>query len=131
VSECIFCKIVAGDISTERVFENDKYYAFLDKEQTTKGKSLVIPKKHYRWVYDVTNFGEYFETAKKIGLATKKSMDAKWISFFTWGMEVPHAHIHINPHYSFKDSPDPKSIKEFSKDQRLTIANRIFKEAAT
>lgn len=96
---CIFCKIVKSEIPSLRIHEDDKFVAFLDINPNTKGHSLVVPKKHYRWTYDVPNFGEYFEFARTVAQACLKGLGADWISFITVGLDVPHAHIHVIPRY--------------------------------
>lgn len=105
VRSCVFCKIVKGKISAYKIYEDDNYLAFLDVQQVTPGKSLVIPKKHYRWAYEVDNFGDFFETARRIGLATKKALGAKWFTFMTWGLDAHHAHIHVTPRYKLNVQP--------------------------
>ena len=71
---CIFCKIVNREIPTELiVYEDDKFMAFLDINPRSAGHTQVIPKDHYRWVWDVPNAGEYFEVVKKIALAQKRA----------------------------------------------------------
>ena len=52
------------------------FLAFLDIRPLNKGHTLIIPKKHYRWVWDVPNVGEFFEVARKIALAQKKAFNA-------------------------------------------------------
>ena len=61
------------------------------------GHTLVIPKKHYRWVWDVPAIGPYFEVAKKIAVAQKKAFNVEMILSKIVGEEVPHAHIWIYP----------------------------------
>jgi len=97
MEDCIFCKIVAGEIPSYKIYEDSKYLAFMDIFPRTKGHILVIPKKHYRWVNDVENFGEYWEVTKKISLGVQQSLKARFISYLTLGEEVHHAHIHILP----------------------------------
>lgn len=95
---CIFCKIIKGEIPCRKVYEDEKYLAFLDINPVSIGHTLLIPKDHYRWVYDVPDFGEYWQTAQKIALAIKNSdLKPEYVSFITMGNEVPHAHIHIIP----------------------------------
>lgn len=106
MDNCIFCKIVKKEIPSEIVFEDENYLAFLSIDPISKGHTLVIPKKHYRWVWDVENAGSYFETAKKVALAQKKAFDCEQIQSKIVGEEVPHAHIWI--------FPDPKN---YSKDK--------------
>lgn len=97
MEDCIFCKIVKGEIPNYTLYEDDNYLAFLDIFPRVKGHALVIPKKHYRWVYDVEHFGEFWEVAKKVSMGLQKILNARSISYLTLGEEVPHAHIHILP----------------------------------
>ena len=92
MNECVFCRIVSGELPCYRVYEDKDFLGFLDIKPLSPGNSLIIPKKHYRWVYDVPNFGEYWEVAKIVSLATKrviKGCDS--IGYLTLGYEVPHA----------------------------------------
>lgn len=98
MDDCIFCKIVSGQIPCHKVYEDENFLAFLDIKPFAKGHTLLIPKKHYRWVYDVPNFNEYWQVAQKIALDIKNSsLNPEYISFLTMGNEVLHGHIHIIP----------------------------------
>ncbi len=94
---CVFCKIVAGTIPSHKVYEDADFLAFLDINPRSPGHTLVIPKTHYRWVWDVPNTGAYFEVAKKIALAQQKVFGTDMILCRVTGEEVPHAHIWILP----------------------------------
>jgi histidine triad (HIT) family protein len=94
---CVFCKIVGKKIPSYVVYEDDKYIAFLDINPQSPGHTQVIPKEHYRWVWDVPNVGEYFEVAKKIALAQKKAFNTDFVLSKTVGDEVHHAHIWVFP----------------------------------
>lgn len=123
---CIFCKIVKGEMSSYKVYEDDSFIAFMDIFPRTKGHVLVIPKEHYRWVYDVPQFGEYFEVAKKVGKKAQKAVKADFISFVTVGNEVPHAHIHVLPqmegHLAGIKFTD---VQEMSKEEIAQLADSI------
>lgn len=95
---CIFCKIVAGEIPAYKVYEDEHFLAFLDINPRTSGHTQVIPKEHHRWVWDVPNVGEYFEVARKIALAQKKAFNTEMIRSQVFGDEAPHAHIWVWPH---------------------------------
>jgi len=98
MDDCIFCKIIKGEIPCHKIYEDEKYLAFLDINPVSVGHTLLVPKAHFRWVYDVPNFGEYLEVAKQLALNIKYSaLKPEFISFLTMGNEVPHAHIHIIP----------------------------------
>lgn len=97
MNSCIFCKIVAKEIPANIVYEDRAFLAFLDIRPLSPGHTLVIPKDHYRFVWDVPNAGEYFEIAKKIALAQQKAFGTDLIMSKIYGEEVPHAHIWVHP----------------------------------
>lgn len=99
---CIFCKIIKGEIPSYKVYEDDNFLAFLDINPQSPGHTQVIPKKHHRWVWDVPNVGEYFEVAKKIAKAQQKAFETDWILSKIVGDEIPHAHIWIFPNNDVK-----------------------------
>ena len=97
-ASCIFCKIAKGEIPAEKVYEDADYLAFLDIRPLAPGHTLVIPKKHYRWVWDVPNIGAYFETVKKVALALQKAFGSvDEVHSKVIGEEVPHAHVWLYP----------------------------------
>lgn len=100
MEDCIFCKIANKKLPCNLIYEDKEYLAFLDIFPRVKGHTLVIPKKHYRYVYDVDKFGEYWEVVKKIAIKIKKNLASEFVTFLTIGNEVPHAHIHILPQKS-------------------------------
>ena len=95
--DCVFCKIVRGELPAHKVYEDDSFLAFLDIRPLSPGHALVIPKEHHRWVWDVPNAGPYFEVAKKVALAQKKAFDTDFIVSKVVGEEVEHAHIWVFP----------------------------------
>ncbi|OGI95568.1 hypothetical protein A2917_03385 [Candidatus Nomurabacteria bacterium RIFCSPLOWO2_01_FULL_42_17] len=97
MNDCIFCKIVKKEIPAEIVYEDENFLAFLDIHPKAAGHTQIIPKQHYRWVWDVPNVGEYFEVAKKIALAQKKAFNAEIVRSQIYGEEIPHAHIWVWP----------------------------------
>ncbi len=97
MDSCIFCKIANKEIPAEIVYENEDFIAFLDIRPISPGHALVIPKKHYRWVWDVPNIGSYFEIVAKIARAQQKAFGQEMVHSKIVGEEVPHAHIWIYP----------------------------------
>ena len=96
-SNCIFCKIAKKEIPANIVYEDDDFMAFLDIRPLSPGHALVIPKDHYRWVWDVPDVGAYFEVARKIANAQQKAFNTDWVLSRIVGDEVPHAHIWVFP----------------------------------
>ncbi|MBU0998590.1 HIT domain-containing protein [Patescibacteria group bacterium] len=127
-NDCVFCRIVRGELPCYKVYEDNDFLSFLDIRPLSRGNCLVIPKKHVKWVYDVENFGDYFEVAKKVGLAAQKAFNSKWISFLTLGLEVPHAHIRVIPRYE-KDLHGPvvdiNVFEKFNEGEMQKIADKI------
>ncbi|MFA7216486.1 MAG: HIT domain-containing protein [Candidatus Paceibacterota bacterium] len=97
MKDCIFCKIVSGEIPSYKVYEDENFLAFLDIHPQSPSHVQVIPKEHYRWVWDVPNAGEYFEVVKKIAKAQMKAFQTDWILSKIVGDEVEHAHIWVFP----------------------------------
>ena len=97
MEDCVFCKIVKGGIPAYKIYEDKDFLAFLDIAPFTEGHTLVIPKKHYRWVWDLPNVKEYFSVAAKIANHYRKVFKNDFVASVVWGMLVPHAHIQILP----------------------------------
>ncbi len=104
-SDCIFCKIVSGDIPAYKVYEDDDFLAFLDIHPQSPGHVQVIPKEHVRWVWDHKNVGEYFKVVQKVALAQRKAFNTDWILSKIVGDEVPHAHIWVFPNKEVEGDP--------------------------
>lgn len=102
VKDCIFCKISRGEIPSYKLYEDNDFLAFLDIHPQSAGHAQIIPKKHYRWVWDMPNTAEYFEIAKKIALAQRKAFGTDFILSKIVGDEVPHAHIWVFPNSAIK-----------------------------
>ena len=95
----IFSKIVAGEIPSHKIAENDEFYAFLDINPITKGHTLVIPKVETDYIFDIDDdvLGRMMIFAKIIAKAIKKSVPCIRVGVAIMGLEVPHAHIHLIP----------------------------------
>ncbi len=97
IENCIFCQIATKKIPAEIVYEDDNFLAFLDIHPQSPGHCQVIPKTHYRWVWQVPNIGKYFEAVAKIARAQQRAFEQEMILSKIVGDEVPHAHIWIFP----------------------------------
>jgi histidine triad (HIT) family protein len=101
---CIFCKIVSKEIPAHIIYEDSDFLAFLDIHPVSVGHTLIIPKEHHRWVWDISgeadskpNLGDYFRVAGKIAKAQQKAFGEEVIWSGIRGDEVPHAHISVLP----------------------------------
>jgi histidine triad (HIT) family protein len=130
MQDCVFCKIIRGEIPSYKVYEDADFMAFLDIKPINKGHVIVIPKRHYRWTWDVPGFGEYWEVIKKVTTTIIKSLSAEKVQYITLGEAVPHAHVHIVPRYKndgLKPLPDWDKTQEFSSDEMKDISDMIRK----
>lgn len=110
MTDCIFCKIITGEIPSCKVYEDDKVLAFLDISQTTKGHTLVIPKEHVRNVLEMSEniASALFSRVPKIARAVQKATNAPAMNIINnnealAGQTVFHAHVHLVPRYSEDD----------------------------
>lgn len=109
--DCIFCKIVNGEIPTKIIAETNKSLAFMDAFPLTKGHSLVIPKNHYEKIQDMPaeENAELFETVRKVISKVDKLTNATLVAVHNGkesGQEIPHVHVHLIPRSS-DDSAGP------------------------
>jgi len=128
MKNCIFCKIIAKEIPCTKVYEDKNTLAFLDIRPLNPGHTLVIPKKHYRWIWDIPNIGKFYEVVKKIANAIRKAFKTEFLVSFIIGEEVPHAHVWLVPR--FKDDGHGASIKlsnikEIPEKEMQEIAKKI------
>ncbi|MBX0349505.1 MULTISPECIES: HIT family protein [Haloarcula] len=123
MDDCIFCQIVAGDIPSRTVYEDDTVLAFLDANPLARGHTLVIPKAHHETMADLPEDvgGDVFAALHELTPAVEAAVDApaSTVAFNNGeeaGQEVPHVHGHIVPRFSddggrpihaiFGDRPD-------------------------
>lgn len=95
----IFSRIVAGEIPSYKVAEDEAHYAFLDINPMAPGHTLVIPKREVDYIFDLSD-EEYAALqlfAKRVAKAQKAALPCKRVAVAVLGMEVPHAHIHLVP----------------------------------
>jgi len=106
VEDCIFCRIVKGEIPSSKVFEDEFTLAFLDIAPINKGHVLVIPKKHYVDIHDLPEgeFRHVAATLKKVAGALKEATGCSGINVLQAngkiaGQEVFHFHVHVIPRF--------------------------------
>lgn len=123
----IFSRIIAGEIPSYKIAEDEHHYAFLDISPYQKGHTLVVPKREVDYFYDLsdTEIAELMTFAKKIAVAIQKVTGCRKVATMVLGLEVPHAHVHLIPMNSEADvshgsMPTPPSATEMEE-----IARRI------
>ena len=120
----IFSRIVAGEIPSYKVAEDERFYAFLDINPLAKGHTLVIPKQEVDYLYDLDDetLSAMILFAKGIAGKIKAYTGCNRVATVVLGLEVPHAHIHLIPMNSEKDV-------DFSRE-KLSLTPEEFTEIA-
>ena len=118
--DCLFCKIINGEIPSEKIYEDDKVFVFLDINPTTNGDTLIVPKKHYQDFRNIDSelLNHMYDVIKKLYPLYQEKLhcDGLTISHNTdYGQEIKHFHIHFIPRYT-NDSVTHFSNKEMLKD---------------
>lgn len=126
----IFSKIIAAEIPSYKVAENDKFFAFLDIFPVKKGHTLVIPKIEVDKIFDVPDeyLAELLVFAKPIAKALEAIFPCNRVNMITVGLEVPHAHIHLIPTTYPSDVHLNNSKIKLSKEEFVQIQQKIIVE---
>ena len=132
---CIFCKIIDGDIPSAKVYEDEDVYAFLDISQVTKGHTLIIPKTHVKNIYETNTdtASALFARIPKVANAIKKAFNPKGMNLINNNeafadQSVFHLHIHLIPRYDESDGYQLNWIphqNEYEADQLQNISETI------
>lgn len=99
VNDCIFCKIVRKEIPCYNIYEDEKVLAFLDINPYVRGHLLIIPKKHSKWLWDMSieEYSYLNEKAHYLANVLRKAFDTEWVEEIVAGIGVQHTHIHLLP----------------------------------
>jgi histidine triad (HIT) family protein len=124
----IFSKIIAGEIPSYKIAENDKFFAFLDILPLTDGHVLVIPKIETDKFFDVPDeyLAEMLLFAKPIAHAIEKSFKCNRCGMAVVGLEVPHAHLHLVPINNIDDINFTRGKLKRSPEQLKTAQEKII-----
>lgn len=124
----IFTKIIAGEIPSYKIAEDEQYLAFLDAMPLVKGHTLVIPKNETDFIFDLENedFKNLWSFAQTVAKKLEKAYPSQRIAVAVVGLEVPHAHIHLIPiekmdDMNFKNERLKLSAEEYKEIQKTII----------
>ena len=123
----IFSKIIAGEIPSYKVAEDENYYAFLDINPLAKGHTLVVPKKEVDYYYDLDDetLAGMSVFAKKVAHKIKAQTGCKKVATVVLGLEVPHAHIHLIPMNSENDVDFRREKLKLTPEEFSEIASKL------
>lgn len=122
MDSCIFCKIIQGTIPSFKVAENEEFLAFLSIAPIKSGHTLIIPKKHSEYIFDMgdNDLGKMMAFSKPVAEKLKLKLQPKTgkVGIMVAGLEVPHTHLHLIP----MDAEDDLSFEKATQasNQKLT-----------
>ena len=124
----IFSKIAAGEIPSYKCAENEEFYAFLDINPVVRGHVLVIPRREVDYIFDMDDdeTARYFCFAKRVAKAIKEAFPCKKVGMSVFGLEVPHAHIHLMPMQTEGDMDFRRKKLTLPEDEMRAIADKIY-----
>jgi histidine triad (HIT) family protein len=126
----IFSKIIAGEIPSYKIAEDEKFYAFLDVFPMVEGHTLVIPKIEIDNMFDLSDdyLGALLVFAKPIAKAIEKSFNCNRCGMAVIGLEVPHAHLHLIPINSADDLNFTRGKIKLSEEQFKEAQRKILEQ---
>ncbi|MBP6686356.1 MAG: HIT domain-containing protein [Lacibacter sp.] len=124
----IFSKIIAGEIPSYQIAENDRFFAFLDIFPLTEGHTLVVPKNETDKIFDVddVDLAGILLFAKPIAKAIEASFSCNRVGIATIGLEVPHAHLHLVPINSADDLNFTRPKLKLTEEQLKAAQQKIL-----
>lgn len=123
----IFSRIIAGEIPSYKVAEDERYFAFLDINPLTKGHTLVVPKQETDYLFDLDDetLAGMIVFAKRVAARMKAEIACKRVAVVVLGLEVPHAHIHLIPMESENDVDFRREKLQLTPEEFQEIAAKI------
>lgn len=123
----IFSKIIAGEIPSYKVAEDERFYAFLDINPLVKGHTLVVPKREVDYIFDLSDeeLAAMQVFAKHVAEAIQRAFPCRKVGQAVIGLEVPHAHIHLIPIQKESDMQFSNPKLKLEPDEFAAIAQAI------
>ena len=124
----IFSKIIAGDIPSYKVHEDNEHYAFLDINPNAVGHTLCVPKKEVDKIFDLSkkDFNKLMDFSRTVAIAIEKAIPCDRVGMSVVGLEVPHAHVHLIPLKKMEDATFQKKVSQ-SPERLKKTASKIRK----
>lgn len=128
MDNCIFCKIIKGEIPAYKTYEDGLCMGFLDIHPVSPGHMLLIPKSHYEWFQDSPDdvISHIFLTAKNLIPKIKENLGADYVQLSVVGKDVPHFHLHLIPR-KFDDALKGWDAIDLDKKDLETVLEKFNK----
>jgi len=123
MSDCIFCKIIKGDIPSVKIWEDKEFLAILDVFPNTKGMTLIMPKKHYdSYAFEMPEkiYQKFLIAGKKVGKLLDKKLGVQRTALVMEGMGVNHVHLKLYPLHGLE-----KKFKEIISSESIFFENYL------
>lgn len=132
-NNCIFCKIANGEIPSRTLYEDDDFRVIMDLAPATKGHSLILPKEHYKNVYEIADVtaAKVLPLAKKMAVLMTEKLGADGFNIVqnnneVAGQTVFHFHVHLIPRYNDDNQSLVMKPQEMTDAQLDEIKDRIL-----
>lgn len=133
MNDCLFCKIIAGEIPSSKVYEDNTCYAFLDINPVNIGHTLLVPKEHSTNLYETSDedLARMAPVIKKLSVAIKSAVGADGINIemnndSVAGQLIFHTHIHIVPRFEGDSFTHWQGARGYKKGEMQEVAKKIF-----
>lgn len=129
MDNCIFCKIIDGEIPSKKVFEDELCFAFLDINPIQEGHTLIVPKNHHEFVWKLPKllYDHIFSVARVLADLLQKTFEPKTVGVAVEGLEVAHAHVHLIPLNKVGDFSHANA-KQATPEQLETTLDKMMKK---
>uniref|UniRef100_UPI004055D1A9 HIT family protein n=1 Tax=Agathobacter sp. TaxID=2021311 RepID=UPI004055D1A9 len=131
---CIFCKIIAGEIPSNTIYEDEDFKVILDISPAEKGHAIVIPKEHYANLYEIDSelLAKAIKVAQKVVIHETKVLGCQGYNVLQnngeiAGQTIFHFHLHLIPRYEKKENTQllTWNPKEFSNEEMTKLCEKM------
>jgi histidine triad (HIT) family protein len=131
MQDCVFCGLVAGRIPARKVYESDAHLAFFPLKHINPGHTLLVPKRHAAYLFDMSDDGYHalWTLAKRLAPGVQRVSGAARTGVLVEGFSVPHVHVHLIPVNALGDI-DPKRERALADAEADRLAAALRKELA-
>ena len=126
MKDCLFCKITNHEIPSHKIWDDSNHHAFLDINPINPGHTLVVPKNHTDYIFDIedTELSSLFIASKKVAAKLKEKLSCERVGVIVEGFAVPHAHVHLIP-INEGNELNPHNAKPASQEKLEAMCTKI------
>ena len=126
MNDCLFCKIAHHEIPSHKIWDDKEHHAFLDINPINPGHTLVVPKNHTDYIFDIEDaaLSSLFLASKKVATQLKEKLSCERVGVIVEGFAVPHAHVHLVP-INEGSELNPHNAKPTSQEELLMMRSKL------